>query len=388
MDELGAVLNAWRRIRAGGGSAVLATVVHVEGSAYRRPGARMLICEDGNCVGAISGGCLESDIARKAAWWTADGRPALRVYDTSSEEAAWEFGLGCNGVITVMLERLNRPETDEALTFIHARRAARESSVVATVIRAEGSAGVRLGDRLLWHAGAARGGAVMWSPLAGETADAAVCAHEERRSRLLHLESADVFVEFVPARQQLVIFGAGRDAIPVVTIAAEQGWNITVADGRPAYAKAARFPGADAVLRIPSDSDISDIAFDPGAVVLMMTHNYSQDGKLLPQILERRPRYLGMLGPRRRAESLFDEIGEDIRKWNVNAPAGLDLGGDSPAGIALSIVSEIQSVLAGRSGIALRWRSGPIHAAPAESGRAGSQRENELAPITHCGVHV
>jgi xanthine/CO dehydrogenase XdhC/CoxF family maturation factor len=388
MDELGAVLNAWRRIRADGGSAVLATVVHVEGSAYRRPGARMLICEDGSCTGAISGGCLESDIARKAAWWTADGRPALRVYDTSSEEAAWEFGLGCNGVITVMLERLDRPGADEALTFIHARRAARESSVVATVIRADASADVRLGDRLLWHAGAARGGAVMWSPLAREAAEAAVCAHEERRSRLVHLENADVFVEFVPARQQLVIFGAGQDAIPVVTMAAEQGWNITVADGRPAYAKAARFRGADAVVRIPSGSDISEIAFDADAAVLMMTHNYPQDGKLLPQILERRPRYLGMLGPRRRAQSLFAEIGEDLEKWDVHAPAGLDLGGDSPAGIALSIISEIQSVLAGRAGIALRWRSGPIHTAPVEYGRPELRHDNELVPLTHCGVNV
>ena len=110
MDELGAVLKTWRELHGENRRAVLATVVHVQGSAYRRPGARMLMVPDGRVIGGVSGGCLEGEIAQKAWWFTDAAQAVLRVYDTSSDDnAVWEFGLGCNGVISVLLERCDTP---------------------------------------------------------------------------------------------------------------------------------------------------------------------------------------------------------------------------------------------------------------------------------------
>ena len=148
MNELRSILNAWRQNGPHHDQAVLATVVHVTGSAYRRPGARMLILPDGRRFGTISGGCLEGDVVRKASWWTSDQGTALRVFDNSSEDAAWEFGLGCNGVITVLLERLALAQVTEMLAFLDQRQASRRSAVVATVIRSSDTSRAAPGDRL------------------------------------------------------------------------------------------------------------------------------------------------------------------------------------------------------------------------------------------------
>ena len=386
MDELSAILTAWRRLRKDPAAAVLATVVHVEGSAYRRPGARMLICGDGNCVGSISGGCLEGDVTRKAAWWTADGKPALRVYDTTSEEASWEFGLGCNGVITLLLERLSSPSVDEALKWLELRRVARKASVLATVIRADGGSPLEAGDRLLWDAEGNVAGTLAYSIAATEIAAAAAIAFGERFSRLVRLAGADVFVEYVSAPQRLVIFGAGHDAVPLAAHAAQLGWSVIVADGRLAYAKPSRFPGAEHVLLLPQNADIAEVMFGEDSAVVMMTHNFPQDVRLLPQVLGRNPRYLGLLGPRSRAELLFDALGQPIHAGEIHAPAGLDIGGDSPSAIALAIIAEVQSVLEGRGGGPLKFRRGPIHATVREAGRVKMFRAEEIVDFSACAI--
>jgi xanthine/CO dehydrogenase XdhC/CoxF family maturation factor len=340
----------------------------------------MLVCGDGNCVGSISGGCLEGDVTKKAVWWTAGREAVLRVYDTSSEEASWEFGLGCNGIISLLLERISDPSADEALAFLDSHRTERRAAVVAVAIRADRTSGIKPGDRLLWDEHGAQGGSLASSHrLAAE----ARAAFEDRQSRLLCLPEAAIFLEFVPAPQRLVIFGAGHDAIPVARLAAQMGWSVTVADGRPAYATQARFPDADRVAVLNSAANISHLEFDEHSAVVMMTHNFEQDKRLLRQVLRRRPSYLGLLGPKRRAELLFEEIGEPITAFNVNAPAGLDLGGDSPQAIALAIVSEVLSVLEGRPGGPLKWRRGPIHAVPSEARRESSA--DELVELTVCG---
>ena len=148
MAELGAILARWRDARGSLDGATLATVVHVRGSAYRRPGARMLVLADGTRVGTISGGCLEGEVARKAWWWT-DGGPAVRVFDNTDEDAARDFGLGCNGVITVLVERADSPPVASLLRFLDDLRHRRETGVVATVVDADADAPFAVGDRLL-----------------------------------------------------------------------------------------------------------------------------------------------------------------------------------------------------------------------------------------------
>jgi len=384
MNELHAILDAWRDSASERQPGVLCTVVQVKGSAYRRPGARMLIFPDGRRIGSISGGCLEGDVCRKGWWLTGDGRPALRVYDTMSEDdAVWEFGLGCNGVVHVLLERLESDNVQEAMRFLSRLRETNSEAVISTVIRTVENSVVQAGDRLY-----VTSGEMVSGPLAGSTIEDALLRHSEevfreRKSRTVQVEKASVLVEWVGPPVPLVVFGAGHDALPLAAMAKELGWNVTIADGRPAYARAERFPAADRVILLAADDDLSGLQIDRESVVVLLTHNYPQDERLLREILPLRPRYLGILGPKKRAERLFEDLGEDLQQHRtVHAPVGLDIGADEPASIALSILAEIQAALAGRMGGKLRGRSGPIHQ------REDDRSENERAfrPMNVCAA--
>jgi xanthine/CO dehydrogenase XdhC/CoxF family maturation factor len=208
---------------------------------------------------------------------------------------------------------------------------------------------------------------------------------QSRRCRLLHVAGADVFMEYIGPAQRLVVFGAGHDVIPVVSLAAGLGWDVTVADVRSGYAKPERFPGAERVLTLAPTGALGDIRIDRDTAVVMMTHNYPLDTMLVPQILPFRPRYLGLLGPKKRTVRLFEEIGLDSLRHDLHAPVGLDIGGDQPAAIALSIIAEIQAVLSGRRGGELRWNVGPIHNPVEEMGRATGLEELQTA-VAECEI--
>lgn len=381
MRELDAILDTWRGLKGKEREAVLATVVHVTGSAYRRPGGRMLMVPDGRRVGCVSGGCLEGEIVKKAWWFTESGDPVVRVYDTTSDDdAVWEFGLGCNGVVHVMLERVNTPAASELLDFLDAHRAARKPAVAATVVRAEGRSGIRVGERLLLDESSAPIGSLCGSAIEPDVLMHATAALREKKSRLAHIGTTGVFVEWVGPALSVAVFGAGHDSIPLVNLAKLLGWDVTVVDGRPAYARPERFPGADRVVLLAAGDPLRDIVIDTETAVVMMTHNYPLDLMLLPGILSLRPRYLGILGPKERAHRLFSELGLD-QPACVHAPAGLDAGCDSPEAIALSIVAEIQAETNSRTGGKLRYRREPIHFAPYEVGMpAGEPAVGAIRP--------
>jgi xanthine dehydrogenase accessory factor len=369
MHELDAILDLWRTAPEDARGAVLATVVHVQGSAYRRPGARMLILPDGRRVGTVSGGCLEADVSKKAWWFTESGAPSVRVYDTSSgDDAVWEFGLGCNGTVHVLFERLDSPDAAATLDFLAQSRAAMRSAVIATVIARSSQCPLRIGDRALIGPQGTMGGA-----LAGAAIERAILEHARdaflhRTSRLAHLPDCDVFLEWVAPPVRLVIFGAGHDAIPLCAIAAQMGWRVTIADGRPNYARPSRFPEAAKVVVMHPSEPLASVEIDRDTVVVMMTHNYPMDAALLPRILPLHPRYLGLLGPVSRTMRLMEEAEVLANRVDVHAPVGLDLGGDSPESIAIAIAAEIQAVLNGRNGGMLKHRTSPIHAAVEVSG--------------------
>jgi len=362
MHELPAILGAWRAAAGPDRPGVLATVVQVQGSAYRRPGARMLMLHDGNRIGSVSGGCLEGDLAMKAWWLTERRQPTVRVYDTSSDEdAVWEFGLGCNGVIQVLLERLDHPATQETLMFLERCQRSRAGAAVVTIIRAGETGTTKVGDRLLVDADGVAGGALRNTSLEAELRPHAEVALREERSRLIRLAECDVFVEWVGPPLSLVLFGAGHDAVPVVALAKQLGWHVTVADGRPAYARPERLPGADRVVVVPHHDPLQGVAVGSDCAVVLMTHNYAQDGRLLERLVSLRPRYLGMLGPRDRAERLLASLPPGNGEVDLHAPVGLDIGSETPEIIALAMVAEIQAVLSGRPGGMLRHRAGTIH---------------------------
>jgi xanthine/CO dehydrogenase XdhC/CoxF family maturation factor len=330
MPELAAIATALGE--AGPWPAVLATLVRVEGSSYRRPGARLLLTADGRRIGAISGGCLEADLVERARGVLARGVAEAVTYDTTAEnDLVWGVGLGCHGVVRVLLERIDAPPAWAA--ELRAATAARRT--VRLRVRHDGPDPFRWGTRL---AGATEG-----APAPGE------------------------WEQPVPPPPALFILGAGEDARPVASLARTLGWHVTVADPRPAFATRERFPAAHAVVTAPAGELIARLDPGPDALVVVMTHHYVHDLPLLGALLGRPLAYVGLLGPRRRAERILAELAvtahaaaADLGR-RLRAPVGLDLGADGPEQVALAILAEMQAVLGRRDGRPLRERNGPIH---------------------------
>lgn len=314
--------------------AALATLVAVEGSSYRRPGARLLVLSDGTRVGSISGGCLEEDILLRVRRVLETGRFETVTYDTTDEnDLVWGVGLGCRGVVQIFIEPI--PQIRPAwISVLTENRAANRTTALA-VVDPE-SAGGFCGTRLL-------------------------------ESLPRNSSGPGTFVETVAALPLLVLFGAGDDVQPVVRLAKETGWRVTVVDSRATYATVTRFPQADSVMVAGAEESAIGSILDDKTHVVVMTHRFAEDVKLLAVLLARPLAYLGMLGPRKRTDRVLaalDETGfvalpETLER--LCAPVGLDLGAITPETIALSILAELQCSLTGRTPIHLRDRTAPIH---------------------------
>jgi xanthine/CO dehydrogenase XdhC/CoxF family maturation factor len=350
LSDLGLVLALWQQATAAGEDYVLASIVRVEGSSYRKPGARMLITQSGRRAGTISGGCLEAEVSRQA-WWLTENGPVVKAYSTSFEideeddtsdsftSIVRPYNLGCGGVVHLLLER--RATADAFLQAAHVAFSQRDEFGCATILE-----GNHMGQRAFAHTHQPEAGQVL--------ASAARAALKEQQttiqSNLIEQQNCQVWAEYLPPRCGLFIFGAGDDAQPLVAQALTLGWQVIVADGRAHLASRDRFPGADRVL-VLDRSDLSSLQLRPNDAAVLMTHSFDQDSRLLAQLLPMPLLYLGVLGPRYRTADLvqhtLERIGGTVVEWmqKVHAPVGLDLGADSPATIALSIVAEIQATL-------------------------------------------
>ncbi len=310
----------WQR----GRSSALATLVRVEGSSYRITGARLLMASDGTYVGAISGGCLEAEIVRKAQWLVRSGAGVQRYSTLFDDTAEIPYGLGCGGTVEVLLEPAGTPEF-EALMAALAASLGGEPRTVRTVLPGAGH------------------------PLRREVCSADGTVHF--RSQGDWPQELEAFEEDLQTPQRLFVLGAGDDAQPVVQLGAGLGWSTFVLDGRAQWARSSRFPQAQQVLAAQSFGDLRLTSQD---AAIMMTHSYEQDRAWLEQVLPREPRYLGLLGSRHRSALLVAEAAAALR-WpleracqRVFAPVGLDLGGDGAEAIALSIVAEVQACVQGK----------------------------------------
>lgn len=370
MSGAGQLLAAIASAASRGEELVLATVVRVEGSAYRRPGARMLVLPYGEAVGSISGGCLEAEVCKKAWWITAPG-PVVRCYSTGGgaddddDDTAREFGLGCNGKVHVLLERL--PAAGSPLVeLLRAVRGQGRPAVVATVVTAPADSGVRVGERLLLDtAGTITGQLANASLDAAVRADLPLTLAEAESSLTTYSDrqgDTTLFLEYLAPPPRLLVFGAGHDAEPLVQMAVLQGLAVTVVDSRTHYARPERFAGARAVLATLPEPELATLA--AGAAAVVMTHNLRQDRRWLAALLRQQPAYIGQLGPRDRTEQLLAAIGtaEPLPGLGVlHAPLGLDLGGDTPEVVALGILAEVMAALQGGSGQRLHGHGGHIH---------------------------
>jgi xanthine dehydrogenase accessory factor len=370
MTDLENILPLWHALEAAGSDYVLATVVDVDGPSYRKPGARMLIAPDGRRAGTVSGGCLETEVARRALWLTESG-PVVERYSTAEDDGDMPYASGCGGVVYVLLER--RVTAAPLLTALEAAFHARVPLAIATILD-----GANIATRV-FAGPSIRDGAAEQSIANPNTAildNLATLALQRMQSidQRIVIDGSErrVWVDYRAARPGLWIFGAGDDAKPLLHLARELGWFVSIADGRSHLATRERFPAADKVLAL-SISTLPQHASSLLAKVkatdatVLLTHSFEQDSRILASLFTRDvlPTYVGVLGPQRRTCEVLAEAArllglphptQRAEQWlaQMHAPTGLDLGAETPAAIALSIIAEIQQTLNNGSALPLR----------------------------------
>jgi len=344
----------------------LATVVHVEGSSYRRPGARMLVTEDGELTGAISGGCLEGDALRKALLAIHQQQNKLVTYNSMDEEDhTIGVQLGCNGIVHILFEPVDVTKENHPVALLEKAAAQKRNSVLITLFSLDrhqpqggtcklitteacyGDMDTAIAERLTDQdiaTALAAGRAIVKTPFS-----------EQLPSALLDVIQPPV---------ELIIAGAGNDAFPLVQIAGVLGWNVTVTDGRKTHATADRFPTARVIAAKP-EALTSSLEITPHTVFVLMSHNYNYDLAMLKELVTTDAGYIGVLGPKQKLQRMLADIhmqGIDTGSLrHVYGPTGLDIGAEAAEEIALSIVAEIKAVLAGKNAARLRDKQGFIH---------------------------
>jgi xanthine dehydrogenase accessory factor len=346
MMERRQIVRLWQQ----GGAEVLVTLVRAEGSSYRRPGARLLLGPQGVYAGTISGGCLEKEVVRKAIWMVREGAVVERYSTMFDDTAEVPFGLGCGGIVDLLLEPTDSPEC-RALMAALAGAVAGEDVTVLTWLP-------RQGRRLARAVLAASGDFTFASPELSEAELVEARGGVLRRGWVDHMPE-EIFVERITTPQRLFVLGAGDDAKPLVSMGALLGWSVVVMDGRSQLARMDRFPGAERVV-VVSSASVEVMGIRPEDAVVLMTHSYEQDRELLSAVLPLRPRYLGLLGARHRSSLLVSEVAVKLGRTvaecceRIYAPVGLDLGGDGPEAIALAVIAEVQACCMGKLGASRR----------------------------------
>jgi xanthine/CO dehydrogenase XdhC/CoxF family maturation factor len=372
MKEIREIVQAWEKCRDANKKAALVTVVHLEGSSYRRPGARMLVDEEGSITGSISGGCLEGDALRKALHVMQQGKSRLVTYDTADEEDI-SFGvqLGCEGVIQVLFEPIDSKNGEHTLELLRHTISDRKNKVLVTLFDLLNKNANQPGTCLLVESDASRGSISEPSALDERILQDAKIVLERKQSvfkeYLLEGNSITAFIEWVEPPVSVVVVGAGNDAIPLVRMADLLGWETRVVDGRSTHAKADRFASACQILVSKPEKVLEQIPVDEKTVFVLMTHNYNYDLSVLHALLKRNATYIGVLGPRKKMDRMLSDLkqkgfvpGENELK-SVFGPVGFEIGAETAEEIGLSILAEIKAYLSHKPGGSLKFKSDFIH---------------------------
>jgi len=343
--------------------AALATVVKVVGSSYRRPGARMLVLETGEITGAISGGCLEGDALRKAQWAILQRQNKLVVYDTTDEDDL-KFGvqLGCNGIVSILFEPLKHNDANNPISLLKKVTQQRRDAMLLTVFNEDGNREQTGTCCVINETESFCNEDELMSFI-----DQSKSLLRQKVSVIKEDKNGSVLYQFIPPSIQLIIVGAGNDAQPLAEIAALLGWDVVVVDGRPVYATKSRFPKASKITLTKPTEILVTVDIDGQTAAVLMTHNYNYDLAALEQVLKTNCKYIGILGPKKRLDRMFNDLsdrdvtvgGEKIK--GIYAPVGLDIGAETSEEIALAVASEIKAVFSRRDGLSLRERTTEIH---------------------------
>lgn len=366
------ILHAYRRFQNTNKRAVLATVVKVHGSTYRRPGARMLIAEDGETVGLISGGCLDTDLLSRAHKIISSEKTETVTFDTTSpDDLVFGLGLGCTGVAHVLLEPVQPHTAHKALDFIESCTRQEEPGLLASIFRVEGELKIAVGSHVQY-----RGddmveenikNPILVNAILEDIKRAAKAETSLVRKYQLTKGYVEALVEYLAPPLPLLVCAGGPDVLPLIRMAKELGWHTTVVDKRPAPDLSRRFPEADVALHSDPEDLAATLPMTSSTFAVVMTHNYESDLLLLKTLFPSPVRYIGLLGPTKKRELLLQKLREEgveptpEQLARLHNPAGIDLGAETPEEIALAIVAEIRSVVTGRPAGFLRDRPGPIH---------------------------
>ncbi len=372
MRELDVIIAEYELLKKAGTASVLATVVHVEGSSYRRAGARMLVDEFGNITGAISGGCLEGDALRKALLALHRQKNKLVTYDTSDEDdAIIGAQLGCNGIIQVLFEPLDYEYNQNSCELL--KTLINRKDPVAIVVQFNlNRSKDQPGTILLIEENSNYIGKEQeeeFFDLMLERAQISLMSNKPHFAEVLVKgETRHVFIQNYQPPVKLILIGAGNDAQILAQQAELVGWDVTVVDGRPSHANKERFKSSCQVIISKPEETLRNIEIDSRSCFVLMSHNYNYDLSVLKLVLaDDRIPYIGILGPKKKYEKMLDDLEKEGFELKfevlnkIHAPVGLEIGAETPAEIGLSILSEIQSVLTGNSARPLREKAAPIH---------------------------
>lgn len=364
------IVEAAARLRRHGEPYLVATVVSVHGSAYRRPGARMILTRFRWVAGSVSGGCLEGDISEKGWWRTRDGSPVLVTYDPTEpncddDDIRSAFGLGCDGVVEVLLERTGLTGRIDALEFASRCLRAQKRGAIATVFRSDSSS-IRVGARV---ALAANGELEQEADpidehvrtlMAADMREVIASGVSVNRSYAAPGGTIDALIEAVLPPPRLFLCGTGHDAVPVAQLAHAMGWDVVVCTSQTRFSTRERFAMADEVLVGEPAEIAARVAQSDRAVGIVMNHDLDRDRESLQMLLGTKLGYVGVLGPRARTRRLLSELGADDEDPRVHGPIGIDIGQQTPQEIALAIVAELQAVMTGTAEARPREQPAPV----------------------------
>ncbi|HEX7253178.1 MAG TPA: XdhC family protein [Thermoanaerobaculia bacterium] len=345
------------QLQEAGGKVAVATVVRIDGSAYRRPGAKFLVDADGGASGSISGGCLEADVREIALRVMRENSPALLHYDTGADDhSVWGLGLGCSGAIDVFVQPVGSGMFG-AIERVRELLAGGSPFAVSTVIGGPAT----VGSVFVVEADGARTGSTSDAALDQEIVRQGSQLLSRRETKIHAAGAAEVFTEVFVPPPHLVIFGAGDDAIPLCAYAADVGFRVLVVDHRGGFLTAPRFPAATRLFSLRPEDGTSSLPLGPNDYAVVKTHSFAHDREWVRRLLASGVSYVGVIGPRARTRKLLDEIGVSTTD-RIFAPVGLDLGAEGPEQVAFSIVAELLAVRSSRDPASLREKQGTIHA--------------------------
>jgi xanthine dehydrogenase accessory factor len=367
MKELNDIVHAYDKAVLQNKKTALATVVKVDGSSYRRPGARMLVTEDGEITGAISGGCLEGDALRKAQFAIFQQQNKLEIYDTTDDEDNnLAVQLGCNGIVYILFEPIDNDDANNQINLLKKTAQQRQDAVLVTVFNPDKNA-IQKGTCCFIND---EESFFLHDDMKGLQTEYRNVLQQKKSFVKNYEGNCTVLLQFVPPAIQLIIVGAGNDAQPLVGMTSLLGWNIIVVDGRPTYATQQRFPKANKISITKPSEILSAINIDEQTAVVLMTHNYSYDLAALQQLINTNCHYIGALGPKKKLHKMIDELRRkeivvnDNVMQNIYAPVGLDIGAETSEEIALSVIAEIKAVFSKKTGNSLKEKTTEIHERP------------------------